>query len=182
MLSTSITIPDIELVELARAGERPAFDELLRRHDGRMRGLAYRLLTDRDGMDDALQEAYLKAFRALPRFRAGRDFGAWLYRITYNACIDDLRARKRAPLTTEAPADPISGQPGPERVVGAAETVRHALASLPLDQRVTVVLVDGEGFDHREAAEILGVAPGTVASRLHRARRLLRQILGEEVG
>ena len=63
----------------------------------------------------------------------------------------------------------------------ASETVRRALADLPVDQRVTVVLVDGEGFDHRDAAEILGVAPGTVASRLHRARATLRRILGEEV-
>jgi RNA polymerase sigma-70 factor (ECF subfamily) len=65
--------------------------------------------------------------------------------------------------------------------VSAAETVRHALAELPVDQRVTLVLVDGVGFDHREAAEILGVAPGTVASRLHRARAALRRVLGEEV-
>lgn len=181
MATSSTTIPDVELVELARMGDRSAFDELLRRHDARMRGLAYRLMADRHRMDDALQEAYLKAFRALPRFRAGSDFGTWLYRITYNACIDELRKRKRTPLSTEDPVDPISGSPGPERVVSAAETVRQALATLPVDQRVTVVLVDGEGFDHREAAKILGVAPGTVASRLHRARAALRRVLGEEV-
>jgi RNA polymerase sigma-70 factor (ECF subfamily) len=181
MASPSTALSDVELVELARAGERGAFDELLRRHDTRMRGLAYKLMADRTRMDDALQEAYLKAYRALPRFRPGSDFGTWLYRITYNACIDELRKRKRHPVTTDDPADPVSSRPGPERVVSAAETVRSALAGLPVDQRVTVVLVDGEGFDHREAAEILGVAPGTVASRLHRARAALRRILGEEV-
>ena len=84
-------------------------------------------------------------------------------------------------MSTDDPVDPVSGRPGPERVVSASETVRGALADLPVDQRVTVVLVDGEGFDHREAAKILGVAPGTVASRLHRARAALRRILGEEV-
>ena len=152
-----------------------AFDELIRRHDDRMRGLAYRLLADRHGMDDALQESYLKAYRALDRFRAGSDFGTWLYRITYNACIDELRKRKRSPVSSEDPVDPVSSSPGPERVVSASETVRAALATLPIDQRVTVVLVDGEGFDHREAAKILGVQPGTVASRLHRARAALRQ-------
>jgi len=181
MTPVTPTIPDVELVEHARAGDREAFDELLRRHDDRMRGLAYRLLADRHRMDDALQEAYLKAFRGLHRFRAGSDFGTWLYRITYNACIDDLRRRKRAPLSTADPVDPVSARPGPERIVSAAETVRRALADLPDDQRATVVLVDGEGFDHREAAKILGVAPGTVASRLHRARAALRRILGEEV-
>lgn len=175
------TLPDVELVELARAGDRPAFDALLRRHDDRMRGLAYRLMADRYAMDDALQEAYLKAFKGLHRFRAGSDFGTWLYRITYNACIDELRKRKRTPLSLVDPLDPESRRPGPERIVSASETVRSALAELPVDQRVTVVLVDGEGFDHREAAEILGVAPGTVASRLHRARAALRRILGEDV-
>lgn len=81
----------------------------------------------------------------------------------------------------EDQVDPVSGRPGPERIVSASETVRAALAGLPTNQRVTVVLVDGEGFDQREAAKILGVAPGTVASRLHRARAALRRILGEEV-
>ena len=181
MVAPSTTLPDVELVERARAGDRRAFDELLRRHDGKMRGLAYKLMADRHRMDDALQEAYLKAYKALPRFRPGREFGTWLYRITYNACIDELRKRKRSPIATDDPVDPISPRPGPERIITAAETVRCALADLPIDQRVTVVLVDGEGFDHREAAEILGVAPGTVASRLSRARAVLRHILGEEV-
>ena len=179
---SSTTIPDVELVELARRGDRSAFDELVRRHDPRMRGLAYRLMADRHRMDDALQEAYLKAYKALSRFRAGSDFGTWLFRITYNACIDELRKHKRTPLASADQTDPESGRPGPERVVGASETVRSALAELPVDQRVTVVLVDGEGFDHRDAAKILGVAPGTVASRLHRARAALRRVLGEEVG
>ena len=69
MLPPTVTLPDVELVELARAGDRPAFDALLRRHDDRMRGLAYRLMADRHAMDDALQEAYLKAFKGLGRFR-----------------------------------------------------------------------------------------------------------------
>jgi RNA polymerase sigma-70 factor (ECF subfamily) len=172
---------DPELVELARRGDRGAFEELLRRHDDRMRGLAYRLLADRHAMDDALQEAYVNAYRGLPRFKSGSDFGTWLYRITYNACIDEIRRRKRRPVADEDAGEAASGQPGPERVVSAAETVRAALAELPVSQRVTVVLVDGEGFDHREVAKILGVAPGTVASRLHRARAALRRTLGEEV-
>src|SRR5690606_27023668 len=113
--------------ELARAGDRTAFDLLLRRHDDRMRGLAYRLLADRDRMDDALQEAYLKAYRNLHRFRAGSDFGTWLYRITYNACIDELRRRKRAPLAPDDAAEQESPRPGPERIVSASEAVRGAL-------------------------------------------------------
>src|SRR3546814_12418288 len=104
-------------------------------------------------MDDALQDAYLKAYRGLNRFKAGSDFGTWLYRITYNACIDELRRRKRAPLSTVDPVDPVSARPGPERVVRAAETVRAALAALPTDPRGPVVLVDGEGFDQKARSE-----------------------------
>jgi RNA polymerase sigma-70 factor (ECF subfamily) len=181
-MSTPVTsLSDLELVELARGGDRGAFDTLLRRHDARMRGLAFRLVADRHAMDDVLQEAYLKAYRGLPTFKVGKDFGAWLYRITYNASIDELRRRKRQPVAMVDQVEPPSASPGPEQVVSASETVRAALAELPIDQRVTVVLVDGEGFDHGEAAEILGIARGTVASRLHRARAVLRRAVGEEV-
>lgn len=173
------TASDDQLVAQTRDGDRTAFAELLRRHDARMRGLAYRLLLDRHAMEDALQEAYVKAYRALDRFAAGSDFGTWLYRITYNACIDELRRRRRTPVAVEVAEEPVSSQPGPERIVTEGDTVRRALAELPVEQRLTVVLVDGEGFDHREAARVLGVAPGTVASRLHRARAALRRIIGE---
>ena len=179
MPSPATTLPDDELVEAARAGDHAAFAQLLRRHDERMRGLAFKLLADRARMDDALQEAYLKAFRALHKFKPGKDFGTWLYRITYNSCIDELRKSRRSPVSSEDPIDPDGTRPGPERVVTTAESVRAALEQLPDDQRITVVLVDGEGFDHRAAAKILGVAPGTVASRLHRARAALRKVLGD---
>ncbi len=179
-MPSSATSTDVELVDLAQHGDRAAFDELLRRHDDRMRALAYRLLADRDRMDDALQEAYLNAFRGLGKFRPGSEFGPWLYRVTYNACIDELRRRKRHPVAAEA-EDTESTRPGPEQSVTTAESVRKALADLPVDQRVTVVLVDAEGFDHNQAAEILGVAPGTVASRLHRARTKLRRLLWDDL-
>ncbi len=172
-------LPDVELVELARAGDQRAFGDLVQRHDDRIRGLAYRVLGDRYLMDDALQDAYVKAFRALDRFEAGSDFGTWLYRITYNTCIDELRKRRRAPVARHDPVDGVSTRPGPERIVTAADAVDRALAALPADQRLAVVLVDGEGFDHRQAAKILGVAPGTVGSRLHRARAALRRVIAE---
>jgi RNA polymerase sigma-70 factor, ECF subfamily len=173
MSSTTATYTDVELVELARGGDRPAFDELLLRHDERMRGLAFRLLADPAAMDDALQESYLTAYKGLPGLRPGKDFGGWLYRITYNACIDEIRRRKKHGI-------PIAG-PAPGQAVSTSEVVRQALADLPAAQRVTVVLVDGEGFDHEEAADILGVAPGQIASRLYRARTALRRRLWDEV-
>jgi RNA polymerase sigma-70 factor (ECF subfamily) len=143
-----------------------------------MRRLAYRLLVDAHAMDDVLQDAYVKAYRSLDRYRAGSQFGTWLYRITYNACIDELRRRQRRPVAVAEPPERESSRPGPERTVTTTEAVRAALAALPAEQRATVVLVDGEGFDNNTAARVLGVAPGTVASRLSRARAELRRALG----
>ena len=148
-----------------------------------MRGLAWRLLCDRDRMDDALQEAYVKAWRAFPGFREDADFGTWLYRITYNACIDELRrgGTRPAPYDWSVTAEqPAVMSPGPERHAVARDSVARLLAKLPPDQRATLVLVDGEGFDNQSAADILGVAAGTVASRLSRARATMRANLREE--
>ncbi len=175
MSSTSATHSDAELVELARQGDRPAFDELLRRHDDRMRGLAFRLTADRYGMDDVLEDAYLTAFQGLPGFPSTGDFGRWLYRITYNCCIDEIRRQKHSSGPKGGAGHPEAAEQG--AASSTTEAVRQALADLSPGQRVTVVLVDGEGFDHHAAAEILGVAPGAVASRLYRARTKLRRTL-----
>jgi RNA polymerase sigma-70 factor (ECF subfamily) len=149
----------------------PEMMVLVRDHDERLRGLAYKLLGgDRDRMDDALQDAYRRAFAAFPRVRREADPGTWLYRIVYNACIDELR---RADSPTSRPV--ADDDAGADADAGAA-TVR-ALAALPVDQRVTVVLMDGEGFDRVAAARILGVRTATVASRLSRARASMHEAL-----
>ena len=174
--------PDGELVDRAVAGDQRAFAELVRRHDDRLRGLAFKLLGDRHRMEDAMQEAYVRAYRSLDRFRRDAELGSWLYRIVYNACIDELRRSGRRPVpvdTAEGLWDVPSGQAGPERSVHASDSARRALAALPEDQRATVLLVDGEGLDNVRAAEVLGVAPGTIASRLSRGRATMRRILDE---
>jgi RNA polymerase sigma-70 factor, ECF subfamily len=175
---------DADLVERALDGDRHAFTEVVRRYDDKLRGLAYKLLGgDRHAMDDVMQEAYVRAYTSLPRFRRDADLGTWLYRIVYNACIDELRrqGRRAAPVdASEVTWDRPSTRPGPERVVTAADAVAQALATLPPEMRAAVVLVDGEGFDNVKAAEILGVPPGTIASRLFRGRAAIRLALGEE--
>jgi len=159
------------------------FVDLVRRHDRTLRALAWRLLGDRDRMDDVLQEAYVKAFRALPTFRGDADAapGTWLYRITYNACMDELRRQRRVSLV---PLDDAVGRPDPRGDVGDRVVRSHRLAAaidaLPPDHRAAVLLVDAEGFDYRSAAEVLGIPEGTVASRLNRARAALRQTLQEQ--
>jgi RNA polymerase sigma-70 factor (ECF subfamily) len=172
---------DAELVERVLAGDRAAFTEVVRRHDDRLRGLAYKLLGgDRHRMDDVLQDAYLRAYRALGSFRRDSHLGSWLYRIVYNACVDDLRRAQRRPDpvdVSDAAWEPPSDATGPEGVVMSVDAARRALAALPDDQRITVVLVDGEGLDNQTVAQLLEVAPGTVASRLSRARATMRHHL-----
>jgi len=165
-----------ELLERARRGDHRAFADLLRLHDSGMRALAYRLLGDVTLMDDALQEAYVKAYRALPRFRGDSSVGTWLYRIAHNACIDLLRRQREAePLLDSEPdvAPALDGR------VATRLDVGQALAALSLDHRSVLVLVDALGFDYRDAADVLNVPVGTIRSRLARARRAMRPLLGE---
>ncbi len=165
------------VVARARRGDDRAFAEIVDHYDHRLRGLAYRLLGDRDRMDDVLQEAYVKAFRSLPRFRGEAALGTWLYRVVYNACIDDLRARRETVALDEQVGVPDT-RPDPADVAIGRRDLAAALDTLPPDHRAAVLLVDAYGLDYREAAEVLGVAAGTVGSRLSRARATLRAALG----
>jgi RNA polymerase sigma-70 factor, ECF subfamily len=165
------------VIDRAQHGDQEAFAAVIRHYDPGLRALAYRLLGDRDLMDDVLQEAYVKAFRALPRFRGESRLGTWLYRIAYNACLDELRRSYRTeevPLEAEVPSR--AGDPGD--VAARSRDLAQALAALPSEERAAVLLVDAQGFDYRESARILGIPEGTVASRLNRARASLRIALG----
>lgn len=176
---------DDDLVGRALRGDREAFVAILHRYDRALRALATKLFAaDQHRMEDALQDAYLRAYRSLSGFRRDADIGTWLYRITYNACIDELRRAARQPDpvdTTDAGWDGPSARPGPDVTVSDNDATARALAALPPDQRVAVVLVDGEGFDREAAARILGVPLGTVASRLSRGRARIRHLIGEDL-
>jgi RNA polymerase sigma-70 factor, ECF subfamily len=169
----------------AKAGDQRAFNEVVRHYDDRLRALAYRLLADRAAMDDALQEAYVKAFRALPGFREDAGLGTWLYQITYRACVDLQRREGRhraARPDASGGADPGAADAAaadPAATAAARTDLQRALAALPADQRAAVLLVDAEGLDYEAAATVLGVAAGTIASRLSRARAALRAALAE---
>lgn len=170
------------IVDRARAGDRDAFSALLRHYDPGLRALAYRLLGNRERMDDALQEAYLRAYRGLPRFRGASGLGTWLYRIAYNACLDELeRSRRGAALPLEDAGELADGRPDLVESLSSRTVVADALAELPPPDRAAVLLVDAQGFDYESAGEVLGVPAGTVASRLHRARRALRRALTEHM-
>lgn len=160
----------------ARRGDERAFAALVRHYDAGLRALAFRLLGDRTRMDDALQEAYVKAYRALPRFRGDASLGTWLYRITYNACLDELK-RTRAVVDLESVRDRAQTGFDPIETLSIRHMLAGALAALPPEERAAVLLVDANGFDYRDAAEVLGIPEGTVASRLNRARAALRRTL-----
>lgn len=166
------------VLDRARGGDHEAFTAVVRLYERRLRGLAYRVLGDRDCMDDALQEAYVRAFRALPRFRGDARIGTWLFRITYNACLDELaRNRKITHVPLDELVEQASAGPEPGQALGARTDLASAFAALSEDERAVVFLVDVEGFDYSGAAELLGVPVGTVASRLNRARQALRSAL-----
>lgn len=167
-----------QLVAGAAAGDAAAFERLIRSHDETMRRLAHRMVGSPATMDDVLQDAYLKAWRSLGRFDGRSSFATWLYRIVANTCLDHLRARdRRAEASVDEGRDPASGRPGPEREVVERDRLQWALGAMPPEYRVAVLLVDGEGLTYDEAATVLDVAPGTVASRLNRARKALRVVL-----
>jgi RNA polymerase sigma-70 factor (ECF subfamily) len=176
--STSVDDPSM-LVRRAREGDGAAFMALLDRHDRSLRALAYRILGDRGDMDDALQEVALKAFAALPGFRGEASFGTWIHCIAYTTCLNRLRSSGRTvPLDDgEEASDRDSGDPSDALILRIE--LASALSSLTPDQRAVVALVLEEGFDHRTAADVLGVPMGTVASRLAAARTTLRKLLRE---
>jgi RNA polymerase sigma-70 factor, ECF subfamily len=159
-----------------------AFESLVRLRHGDLRRFAHRLVGDPDRAEDALQDAYVKAYRALPRFsyaNGGSQVG-WLFQIVYRTCLDDVRRVRRDRRSVAADAqEPVGDAGGLDSVVIARASLSAALAELPAEGRAAVLLVDGHGFDYEAAAAILGIPRGTVASRLSAARAALRQVLGE---
>lgn len=172
-----VDVTDPSLVRLAVDGDVDAFTKLLREHDDRMRALAHGLVGSGPAMDDVLQVAYLKAHRGLPGFRADADFGTWLHRIVVNTAYDQLRKdSRRAEVPLHAAPEPAAPHPMEDRLALGTQ-LQAALATLTPEFRAAVVLVDGEGLSYAEAADALSIERGTIASRLNRARALLRDQL-----
>lgn len=168
---------DRALVSAHLAGDPQAFDALVRLHQQRMWAVALRTLRDPEEAADAVQDACLSAFRSAATYRGEARVSTWLHRIVVNACLD--RARRRAvrptvPLPEQPPADPRDRLA--ERETGLE--VEKALATLPDDQRLALVLVELEGLSVAEAAEVLQVPEGTVKSRCFRGRARLALQLG----
>lgn len=160
----------------AMDGDPMAFTALVRRYDPQLRAYAYRLLGDPAAMDDALQNAYLSAFGAIGRFRGDASFKNWMYRIVHNACIDLIRRRRDEVELFEYAAVVDD----PARASGYRLDLVAAFEAMTAEHRAVLTLIDVEGFDYAEAAEVLSVPIGTVRSRLNRARAAMRRELGGE--
>ena len=164
-------------------GDTDAFGLLFTRHKDRLWAVAVRTLGDPEEAADALQDAMISAFRQASGFRGDSAVTTWLHRIVVNACLDRLRRRAARPtvsgLDERAMAVLSPGQPGPDAGTGAdtALDVRAALRTLPPDKQAVLVLVDMLGYSVADAAEVLGISPGTVKSRCARGRaRLLPRL------
>ena len=185
-----IGMNEADLVLAAQEGDLEAFNQMVLLYQSRIFALALRILGDEDSAEDITQNTFLTAYLKLNRFRNG-SFCSWLYRITTNACIDEIRRHKRYPIQsleyeddTEEKLLPSNDFNGfgilPEIEAEKHEleqVVQQALNLLDADQRVVVVLVDLQDCDYQEAAQILGIPLGTVKSRLSRARLRLHHLL-----
>jgi RNA polymerase sigma-70 factor (ECF subfamily) len=165
-------------VDAARHGDRAAIEALLAEHLDQIHALCRRLVGHPEDALDAAQEALLAIARGLPAFDGRARFTTWMYRVATNAALDELRRRRRRPEPSEAVvdrADPGDGY----GAVDARLSVDAALAQLPEEFRVAVVLRDLADLDYAEISEVLEIPPGTVRSRISRGRELLRRSLGE---
>jgi RNA polymerase sigma-70 factor (ECF subfamily) len=179
---------DEELVRGAVDGDSRAFAELMQRHERRIYNLCLRMTGNPDDASDATQDAFLTAFRKLSSFRGQAKFTTWLHRVAINACYDLLRKRSRAPqLASSEQQEAVVQSAAPtadhaDEVAGTLDVAR-ALATVPEEFRAALVLHDVQDVPVQEVAEILGVAVGTVKSRLHRGRvALARGLRAEEPG
>ncbi len=181
---------DEALVRAAQHGDLDAFNRLVRTYERQAYAVALRLMRRPELAEDATQDAFIQAYRALDTFRGG-SFRAWLMRIVTNRCYDVLRsATRRAADSLDdqmfeaephwssiaAPDDPV----GRATQAELGRLLEGALARLPNDQRLAVILCDVQGYAYEEAAEIMNVAIGTVKLRLSRARSALRAMIREQ--
>ena len=183
---------DRQLVAALQRDESSAHEEFVRRYGPRMLATARRFLPSEHDCHDAVQQAFVSAFRSIDRFEGNAQLGTWLHRILVNVCLMTLRTHSRRneiPIDDLLPRFDHSGHHArsiarwrqlPEDRLQSDETrllVRRCIDMLPDDYRSVIILRDIEELDTEEAAETLGISPGAVKTRLHRARQALRTLL-----
>jgi RNA polymerase sigma-70 factor, ECF subfamily len=185
-------IREAQLIEGLRCGDDDAFEQLVRQYSSRLLAVARRMLRNEEDARDAVQEAFVSAFRALPRFRADAKLSTWLHRIVMNAALMKLRSAGRRPEVSIEPLLPTFDEEGrhakpveslsisTEQVLQSKETramVRSCIEQLPTQYREVIMLRDINELDTAEVAEMLRVTENAVKIRLHRARQALMALL-----
>ncbi len=188
-----LAVSEQVLIQRASKGDASAFETLVTTYEKGVYSLAFRLVSDREDAMDITQDVFLKAYQALPRFRGDSRFSTWIYRVCVNASLDHLRRRQRvvsysldeplpfkeSSVTREVGDDGESVQDSVEtKFLGQA--VLSTLKDLDTAHRVIILLSDVQGYSYQEIADILGLSMGTVKSRLHRARNMVRKLLPAE--
>jgi RNA polymerase sigma-70 factor (ECF subfamily) len=186
---TRVPLPEPDeafVLARARKGDASAFEELVRRHQRRVYAVALRIVRAHDVADDVAQEAFVRAWRALDRFEAGRPFAPWICRIAANLAINHVRSpRAREDALPEGHHETPTADQSPLGAVldeEAARVLDAAVAKLPLEQRAVFVLRTVEDMPYEAIAEALSLSPGTVMSRLFRAREKLARALAPYLG
>lgn len=181
---------DLELVRACQRGEVAPYEQLVGRYRQRVYAHAFNLLRHEQDATDMAQEAFVRAWRAIGRFKNDASFYTWIYRITTNLCIDFVRRRTRQPTTAleegfDPPPDPNLPQPPSTNPSPSTEAERgelagqidRALLELSADHRAVIHLREFEGLDYAEIAKVMNCSMGTVMSRLHYARKHLQKLL-----
>ena len=171
---------DRDLVEAATRGDQSAFVDLVRSRGDRLFAIAHRILRDVDRAEDALQDALVIAWRDLPGLRDPDRFDAWVHRLLTNVCIAQATRERRR--TAELHVLPMDGPAGPDELLTVADRdqLDRGFRRLTPDERAILVLHHFVGYPPSEIAELLGVPPGTIRSRLHHAHRAMRAALDAE--
>jgi RNA polymerase sigma-70 factor (ECF subfamily) len=185
-MSTAVEILETgRAIEVQAAEASPASEETLRRrfeaealpHLRSLYGTAYRMTRNAHDAEDLVQETVLRAFRAFDGYTEGTNIKAWLYTILHRVRTDAYRKQARSPRTVEMPEQGPARPPEQEALFHGGEDIERALQALPESFRTAVVLRDAQDMSYDEIAQILSVPVGTVMSRIHRGRALLRQAL-----
>jgi RNA polymerase sigma-70 factor, ECF subfamily len=183
-------LADGELIARAQRSDLDAFNHLVERHQNAVYSVALRYMRTPDLADDVTQDTFLRAYQAIGSFHNndGIGFRSWLLRIASNRALDVLRSRKRRPAesldaaidddeSSWSPEDPAESPLQYAERGDLAQQLDLALGQISPDQRIVVILSDIQGYSYDEIAEIVGIAPGTVKSRIHRGRARLREVL-----
>jgi RNA polymerase sigma-70 factor, ECF subfamily len=184
-----LPVPDSVLVKRAQEGHEPSFEELVRRYEHKVYSITYRMLGRDEDASEALQEAFLRAYRFLSKFEFKSSFYTWLYRIATNVSLTKLRQRKEPP--TVSLDEPLNEDGSGEREIPdeksnpeidfrrkeLRDAIQQAVNNLPADYRPVIVLRDLEGLSNQEVGAALKLSVPAVKSRLHRGRMMLREKL-----